>query len=146
MRFLSPFSRSAALPQPDETTPAAPAATIDKLTPSPSTPYTVRVRSSFKSEVIALLTELQAERLGKHGATRRVTEREMLELMLDAYKAVRRNGGASGFASPLPQDVWLGAQAVAKAMQCSPAEALESLVVEKIETLGLAGRKARIAG
>ena len=142
MSFLPGFGRS--LPKPAPATaeaPAVPDTIAGSKTPGQTAPYTVRVRSSFKSEVVALLTELQAERLNKHGATKRVTEREMLELMLDAYKAVRRNGGASGYAAPLPQDVWLGIQEIAKETACSPAEALEGLIVEKLEALGFAGRK-----
>jgi len=146
MSFLPGFGRSTTKPEAAKTgqAPVASATTIETRVPTAqTTPYTVRARSSFKGEVVALLTELQAERLNKHGATRRVTEREMMELMLDAYKAVRRNNGASGYASPLPEEVWLGVQAIGKEIGCSPAEALESLVVEKLEALGLAGRKTK---
>ena len=145
MSFL-PFGRTTTKPtatKTDKTPVTTDAAVETPVRFSQTSPYTVRVRSSFKGEVIALLTELQAERLNKHGATRRVTEREMMELMLDAYKAVRRNNGASGYASPLPEEVWLGVQAIGKEMGCSPAEAVESLVVEKLEALGLAGRKTK---
>jgi len=145
MSFLPGFGRS--LPKPAlataEAKPAVPDTSTGSKTPGSTAPYTVRARRGFKSEVIGLLTELQAERLNKHGATKRVTEREMLELMLDAYKAVRRNGGASGYAVPLPEEVWLGVQEIARQTSCSPAEALESLIVEKLEALGLAGRKTK---
>ena len=74
-----------------------------------------------------------------------MTEREMLELMLHAYKAVRRNVGASGYAAPLPEVVWLGVQEIARQTSCSPAEALDSLIVEKLEALGFAGRRTTAA-
>jgi len=80
MSFLPGFGRSATKPQSAkaDTSATTTVAGIEKPTPHLQTvPYTVRVRSSFKGEVIALRTELQAERQNKHGATRRVTEREI---------------------------------------------------------------------
>lgn len=102
--------------------------------------FAVRVGKSFKSEILRLLAELQLERhnAGNHG--RRVTEGEIMELMLEAYKAARRNGDAAGHAVPLADDVWCGAHEISRHMGISPSEVIERLVVQKIAELGLFAR------
>ncbi len=58
-----------------------------------------------------------------------------MELMLEAYKAARRNGEAAGHAVPLADDVWCGAHEISRRMGISPAEVIERLVVQKIAEL-----------
>jgi hypothetical protein len=103
--------------------------------------YAVRVRESFKGEILRLQAELQLERQNSNGKARKVTEGEIVELMLEAYKAARRNGESSGNAVPLTKDVWDGVHEIARRLQSSPAEIVEQLVVDKIAELGLLPRK-----
>jgi hypothetical protein len=103
--------------------------------------YAVRVRESFKGEILTLQAELQLERQKSNGKARKVTEGEIIELMLEAYKAARRNGEASGNAVPLAKDVWDGVHEIARRLHSSPAEIVEQLVVHKIAELGLLPRK-----
>src|ERR1700733_2180848 len=70
--------------------------------------YAVRVRENFKGEILALQAELQLERQTSNGKARRVTAGEIVELMLETYKAARRNGETCGNAVPLKRDVWDG--------------------------------------
>src|SRR6202042_906795 len=58
--------------------------------------YAVRVRESFKGEILRLQAELQLERQKSNAKARRVTEGEIIELMLEAYKVARRNGEICG--------------------------------------------------
>jgi hypothetical protein len=67
--------------------------------------YAVRVRESFKGEILRLQAELQLERQKSNGKARRVTEGEIIELMLEAYKVARRNGEACENEVPLTKDV-----------------------------------------
>ncbi len=83
--------------------------------------YAVRVRESFKGEILGLLAELQLERQKASRNAQKVTEGEIIELMLEAYKAVRRNGEASGNAVPLAKDVWDGVYEIARRLQSPPA-------------------------
>jgi hypothetical protein len=72
--------------------------------PAPYRPdegLTVHVRESFKGEILGLQAELQVERQKASGNARKVTEGEIIELMLEAYKTARRNGEAGGKAVPL---------------------------------------------
>jgi hypothetical protein len=102
--------------------------------------YAVRVRESFKGEILGLQAELQLERQ-KAGKARKVTEGEIIEFMLEAYKAARSNGGAGGSAVPLAKDVWDGVHEIARRLQSPPAEIVEELVVHKIAELGLLPRR-----
>lgn len=101
--------------------------------------YSVRMRASFKGEVLRAQAELQLERQGA-GRQRKVTEGEVLELMLEAFKTARRNGDIEGHTVPLANDVWRGASELARRMQTTPAEVIERLIVEKIAELGLLAR------
>ena len=103
--------------------------------------YAVRVRDSFKGEILGLQAELQLERQKASGKARKVTEGEIIELMLEAYKAARRNGEAGGNAVPLAKDVWDGVHEIARRLQSPPAAIVEELVVHKIAELGLLPRK-----
>jgi hypothetical protein len=103
--------------------------------------YAVRVRESFKGEILTLQAELQLERQKSNGKARKVTEGEIIELMLEAYKIARRNGEVCGNALPLSKDVWDGVREIARRLQSSPAEIVEQLVVHKIAELGLLPRK-----
>jgi hypothetical protein len=103
--------------------------------------YAVRVRDGFKREVLSLQAEVQLERQRSKGKARKVTEGEIMELMLDALKAFRRNSGAAGHAVPVANDVWLGIHELARRLQRTPAEVFEELVVEKVAALGLVPRR-----
>jgi hypothetical protein len=54
--------------------------------------YAVRVREGFKGEIRELQAELQLERERLTDKSRKVTEGEIMELMLDALKAARHKG------------------------------------------------------
>ncbi len=103
--------------------------------------YAVRVRDSFKGEILGFQAELQLDRQKTSGKARKVTEGEIIELMLEAYKAARRHGEAGGSAVPLARDVWDGVHAIARRLQSPPAAIVEQLVVHKIAELGLLPRK-----
>ena len=90
---------------------------------------------------MGLQAELQLERQKLKGKARKVTEGEVIELMLEAFKAARRNGDAAGNAVPLADDVWQGVHEIARRLQCSSAEVVEQLVVQKVAELGLLPRK-----
>ena len=87
--------------------------------------YAVRVRENFKGEILALQAELQLERQTSNGKARRVTEGEIIELMLEAYRAAQRTGEACGSAVALKRDVWNGVHEIARRLQRSPAEIVE---------------------
>ena len=99
--------------------------------------YAVRVRETFKGEISRVAAEIQLERQNQNARARRVTEGEVMELMLEAFKAARRNGEVSGHAVAIADDVWRGAAEIARALQITPAEVVERLVVQKIAELGL---------
>ena len=103
--------------------------------------YAVRVRDSFKGEILGLQAELQLERRKSSGTARKVTEGEIIELMLAAYKATRRNGEAGGSAVLLTKDVWDGVHEIAQHLASPAAQVIEELVVHKIAELGLLPRK-----
>lgn len=103
--------------------------------------YAVRVRDSFKGEILGLQAELQLERRKSSGTARKVTEGEIIELMLEAYKATRRNGEAGGGAVLLTKDVWDGVHEIARHLGSPAARVIEELVVHKIAELGLLPRK-----
>jgi hypothetical protein len=103
--------------------------------------YAVRVRESFKGEILRLQAELQLERQKSNGKARKATEGEVIELMLETYKGARRNREVCGNALLLSKDVWDGVHEIARRLQSSPAEIVEQLVVHKIAELGLLPRK-----
>ncbi len=102
--------------------------------------YAVRVRGTFKGEILRAVAELQLERQKGTATSRKVTEGEVMELMLEAFKTARRNGDIAGHAVPLADDVWRGASEIARRMQITPAEVVERLIVQKIAELGLLAR------
>lgn len=104
--------------------------------------YAVRVRETFKGEILAVQAELQLERQRAKGKARKVTEGEIIELMLEGFKTARRNGDVAGNAVPLANDVWQGVHEIARQMQISPAAVVEQLVVEKVAALGLLPRNS----
>lgn len=103
--------------------------------------YSVRVRPGFKGEVLALQAQLQLERQRSGGKARRVTEKEIMELMLDAYKVARRNGDLAGHAVPIANDVWYALGLIARQQQVPAGEILEQLIIAKVAELGLAQQK-----
>jgi hypothetical protein len=103
--------------------------------------YAVRVRDSFKGEILALQGQLQLERQKSSRAARKVTEGEIIELMLEAYKATRRTGEAGGNAVLLTKDVWDGVHEIARHSASPAAQVVEELVVHRIAELGLLPRK-----
>ena len=102
--------------------------------------YAVRVRDNFKGEILTLQAELQLERQKRNCRSKKVTDGEIMEMMLDSFKAARRDGATSGNAVPVADDVWLGVHELARGLDCSPAEVVERLVVEKIAELRLLPR------
>ena len=70
-----------------------------------------------------------------------MTEGEIIELMLEAYKATRRNGEAGGNTVLLTKDVWDGVHEIARHFASPAAEVIEELVVHKIAELGLLPRR-----
>ena len=103
--------------------------------------YAVRVRDSFKGEILGLQAQLQFERQMSSGPARKVTEGEIIELMLEAYKATRRTGETGGNAVLLTKDIWDGVQEIARHLASPAAQVVEELVVHKIAELGLLPRK-----
>ena len=103
--------------------------------------YAVRVRDSFKSEILGLQAQLQLEREKSSRTARKVTEGEIIELMLETYKATRRPGEASVKAVLLTQDVWDGVHEIARHLSSPVAQVIEELVVHEIAKLGLLPRK-----
>lgn len=103
--------------------------------------YAVRVRESFKGEILRLQAELQLERQAQNGKASKVTEGEVIELMLEAFKAARRNGEAGGVRVPVANDVWQGAHEIARHQRCSPAEVIEHLVAQKAAELNVVPRR-----
>jgi hypothetical protein len=98
--------------------------------------YAVRVR-----DIVGLQAELQLERRKSSGMARKVTEGEIIELLLEAYKATRRNGEPGGNAVLLTKDVWDGVHEIARHLASPAAQVIEELVVHKIAELGLLPRK-----
>ncbi|MBS0251581.1 MAG: hypothetical protein JSR78_11030 [Proteobacteria bacterium] len=128
---------------------AAPATAAPQVTGMKSRPsrvtgrtevYAVRVRESFKGDVRRTVAEIELERQQGNAQARKVTEGEVMELMLEALKVARRNGGPSGYAVPLADDVWRGAAKLGRRMQMSAGEVIERLVVDKIAALGVLER------
>ena len=103
--------------------------------------YSARVGAGFRGEVLRLQAQLQLERQSVEGnRARRVTDGEVLELMLEALKCARRNGESSGYAVSVADEVWLGVHELARRMQQAPADVLEQLVADKLDELGLLPR------
>ena len=103
--------------------------------------YAVRVRESFKGEILALQAELQLERQKVGAKAKKVTEGEVIELMLEAFRAARRNGDGVGLAVPIANDVWQAVHELSRRLQCSPAAVVERLVVAKVAELNLLPRR-----
>ena len=103
--------------------------------------YAVRVRECFKSEILGLQAELKLERQKASARACKVTQGEIIELMLEAYEAARRHDEAGETSVPLAKDVWDGVHELARRLQIPPAEIVEELVVHKITELGLLPRK-----
>jgi hypothetical protein len=104
--------------------------------------YAVRMRESFKSEILGFQAEVQLERQKLNRRARKVTEGELLELMLETFKVSRSNGDVSGYAVLIPNVVWQGLHEIARRLQCSPTDAFEQLVVQKLDEFGLLARKS----
>jgi len=103
--------------------------------------YAVRVREGFKSEMLRLQAELQLERQDQFGKCGKVTGGEVVELMLQAFKAMRGKHKPSPLAVPLSQDVCEGIHAIARFCRITPAQVVEALVVRQINELGLMPQK-----
>jgi hypothetical protein len=104
--------------------------------------YAVRVRTTFKSEMLQLQAELQLERQQQARSPGRVTEGEVIETMLEAFQAARRNGGTAAASVALADEVWQGIDAIARHEHCSAAQTIERLVVQRIAELGLLPRRS----
>lgn len=102
--------------------------------------YSVRVRPSFKGEILSLVAKRQLQRQRRSGKARRVTEGEVMEVMLDAYRAFYRNGEMVGRAVPIPTVVWEGLERIAHELQMPVPDAFEHLVVEKLNQLAVMQR------
>ena len=103
--------------------------------------YSVRVRESFKGEMLALQAEIQLERHKSKGKARKVTEGEVIELMMEAFKTARRNGEVTGPAVPIADDIWQCVHEIARHQQIPAAQVLEELVVQKVAELRLLPHK-----
>jgi len=103
--------------------------------------YAVRVSENFKGEMLTLQAELQLERHEVMGKAKRITEGEIIEKMLEVFKAARRSSSPIGNAVPLAKDVWQGVDAIARRLGISPAAVVEQLVVQKVAELGLLPRR-----
>lgn len=103
--------------------------------------YSVRVRDGFKREILELLAEIQIERLTQGGDARKMTEGELVEMMLSVFKAAGHGGHAEGMTVRLNADIWHGLHAIAHARRTTPHVVLEELVVRKVAELGLLPRK-----
>ena len=101
------------------------------------TVYAVRVRDDFKSDILSLQAQIQLERREQLGKCRKVTEGEVVELMLEAFKASRGNGEASSPAVPLSKDVLEGIHMIARFRRIAASQVVEELVVREIGHLGL---------
>ena len=102
--------------------------------------FSVRVRRGFKDDLALLRAQVELERQEMGTASKRVTDGEIMELMLDALKASRRDGTARTDAVPIPGDVWRALREVARHQQAPAAEIFEQLVVDKVAELGLLPR------
>lgn len=103
--------------------------------------YAVRVRETFKGEILTLQAELQLERQKSNGKAKKVTEGEIVELMLETFKCARSEANTSLDSVPLSNEVRQGVHEIARHLQCSPAEVVERLVVQMVGELGLVPRK-----
>ena len=103
--------------------------------------YAVRVRETFKGEILTLQAELQLERQKLYRKAKKVTEGEIIELMLETFKNVRSDADTSVDAVLLSNDVRQGVHKIARHLQCSPAEVVERLVVRMVGELELVPRK-----
>lgn len=115
--------------------------------PEPSTGkrteiYTVRVRDGFKAEVRCLQAEIQIARSKNNGKAPKVTEGEVIELLLESFKMARSTPEPGGLAAPIADEIWQAVHKIADHHQISPAEVVERLVVKKVAELGLFPRKA----
>jgi len=99
--------------------------------------YAVRVRKSFKGEILGLQAELQLARQTMKGKARKVTEGEVVELMLDAFQVAQRNRQTDDNAVPLANDVWQGVHEIARARQPTPSQVIEQLVVREVAEYSL---------
>lgn len=133
------FGKSSGSPQ---GRPAAPASQVSAPSPTPSRRktgrtevYGVRVRPNFKGEMLILLASIQQERQQQSVKARRVTEGELIELMLETFKAARRNGDGQGYGIALANEVLQSVHELARHMQATPAEVVEHLVAQKMEEL-----------
>jgi hypothetical protein len=99
--------------------------------------YSVRVRPSFKSEVLVLVAKRQLQSQAPGGKARRVTEGELIESMLDTYKTFLRNGELVGRSVPIPTVVWERLERIADELRLPVSEAFERLVDQELAALGL---------
>jgi hypothetical protein len=99
--------------------------------------FAVRVRNTFKGDILALQSEFQLARWSLDETARKASEGEVMEFLLDSGKAALCNGAATPSQVPLANAVCLGLQEIARHLDCSPADAGERLVAEKIGELGL---------
>ncbi len=96
----------------------------------------MRVHVGFKGEVLELQVELQLERQKHGGKAPRITEGEIIELMLKTFKAAR--------CCPCDADTgrhMLEAEADRAPIAQGAGRGLKRLVVEKVAELGLILRK-----
>jgi hypothetical protein len=121
----------------DRQTPRKPAQTTSKRPEI----YTARVRDGFKGEVRCLQAELQIARSRINGKAPKVTEGEVIEMMLDSFRKDRSVAEPRGPAAPIADEIWHAIHKIAHHQQISPSEVIERLVVQKVAELGLLPRK-----
>ena len=141
MTIFGNFGKPSVPPRSD--TPAQPAAPPKRTrrTSGRTQVYSVRVRDGFKADILCLQAELQIEQSRMPGPARKIAEGEVIELVLQAFKASRASSPALAGAMTLSNEVIEGIRAIADAERITPAEALERLVVQKFAQLGLAPQR-----
>lgn len=98
--------------------------------------YAARVTEGFKDKLVALQAELILEQC-RNGKARRITDGELLEILLETFKALRRDRDREQATNIVSDDVWEGLRAIAAHFGVKPEEALERIVVEKVDELRL---------
>lgn len=142
MRFFPIRKKSSA----DNGQPALPHLLAADIRPSlpptkESEVFSVRVFKGFKAEVLKLQAELQLARQPIGLKARRITERQIAEMMLAALKTQHRNGEIASLAVPVANDVWLVVHEISRRLGLPPSDVVEQLVAQKAAELDLVPRR-----
>lgn len=103
--------------------------------------FSVRVFKGYKGEVLKLQAELQLARQSAGGRARRVTERQIAELMLSALQTMHRNGEITSHSVPVANDVWIVVHEISRRLGVPPSDVVEQLVAQKAAELDLVPRR-----